>query len=98
MKASHELGKIFEEELERVLAKEVAEKDYLPHEDFNNSLDRSEAIMEAATEVCKKILAVSIAKHRKDKHNEDTDHEIAKYSEGLEPEQLEITTQAWWQA
>ncbi|MCK5603487.1 hypothetical protein KAR91_16500 [Candidatus Pacearchaeota archaeon] len=98
MKESHELSKIFEEELNRVLAKEIAEKDYLPHEDFNNSLDRSEAIIEAATEVCKKILAVSIAKHRKDKHNEDTGHEIEKYSKDLEPEQLEITNYAWWQA
>ena len=97
-KLAHEIAKVFEKDLEDVFQKEIADKDYLNHEDFNNSLDRAEAILEAAAETAKKMLAVSIAKHRKDKHGEDTEAEIDKYAEDLEPEQLEVSLQAWWQA
>lgn len=96
MKLSHELAKVFEEEFENVMQKEIDNPDYLPQEDFETCLDRAIAMTSAAMVVPNRMLGVAIAVHRHDKHGDDTAKEIGEVAEGLTTEQLEAATMGWW--
>jgi hypothetical protein len=96
MKLSHELGKIFEKEMQAVIDAEINDPEYLPQEDFETCRQRAQAMVEIAAEVVVKTLALAIANHREAKHKEDHKSEIESVSIGLTSEQLEVGTRAWW--
>lgn len=97
MKLSHELGKIFEEEMNAVIQREIDDPDYLPQSDFENCEERAAAIVKDACVSVIKTLAVGIATHRQsDKHKEDHQAEITELSISLSPERMEIGERGWW--
>lgn len=100
MKLSHELSKIFEKEMEKVIQREIDDPDYLPHSYFEDSkipcTDRAtNMILDAMSSVIN-TLAFAIAEHRKEHHKEDTTVEVGKLKEILTEEQIEISTRGWW--
>lgn len=96
MKLSHELGKIFEEEFQKVLEKEVNDPKYLSQDDFENCMDRAKAGVAEALPKVEKFLATAIAAHRIEKHGEPLEEELKTYSEGLTEQEVAISTQGWW--
>ncbi len=97
MKLSHELAKIFEEQMDIVIQREIDEPDYLPQSDFDSCEDRAVAMVQDAAYRVIKVLGISIAKHRKEHHNEDTDDEIKSLSVGVPDEQVSVALMGWWQ-
>lgn len=100
MKLSHELAKIFEAKIEKVIEKEINDPDYLPQSDFADSktpcTDRADLMILDAIPAVVNTLALAITKHRKEHHNEDTAAEMETISLDLTDEQKEIGTMGWW--
>ena len=100
MKLSHELAKIFEAEIEKVIEKEINDPDYLPQSDFADSktpcTDRADRMILDALPAIVNTLGVAIAKHRKEQHGEDTSIEMEALSLDLTDEQQEVGVMAWW--
>ena len=96
MKLSHELGKIFEAEMDAVIQKEIDDPDYLPQGDFETCEERASAMAKDACVALIKTLALSIGTHRNDKHDEDHNAEIEELSISLSSEQIKVGTRGWW--
>ncbi len=100
MKLPHELGKIFEEKMEKVIQREIDDPDYLPQSDFADSktpcTDRADHMILDAIPAVVNTLALCIAEHRKEHHGEDTTAEAEKLKEELTEEQLEVGTRSFW--
>jgi hypothetical protein len=91
-----ELATRFEEDLKALMNKEVAEMEFLNQKDFKKCEDRADKFLKLATKRVSKILALGIAKHREDKHGEDTLEEQASLMAGLEPDDVEVGVMGWW--
>ena len=96
MKLSHELGKIFESELDKVIRREIDEPEYMPQKDFENCEERARAMVNDAAEAVVKTLGLAICNHREGKHNEDHLSEIDELSEDLSADKVEIAARGWW--
>jgi hypothetical protein len=92
----NELVKMFKEDLKAVFKKEAKEKDYLPQEDFACCYDRAEAGIDAATIRVKNALALAIAKHREDEHEENTLNEQASLMSDMGSHEVEVSTLGFW--
>jgi len=96
MKLSHELAKIFETEIEKVIEKEINEPDFMPQKVFNSCKERSAGMLQVAMLPVINTFALAIAKHRKEKHGEDMSKEMEALSLDLTDEQQEIGIMGWW--
>jgi hypothetical protein len=96
MKLSHELGKIFEQGIEKVIQMEIDDPDYLPQRNYDTCEQRAEDMVKDACVSVIKTLALSIATHRNEKHDENHNAEIGELSIDLSPEEIEIGTRSWW--
>ena len=96
MKLSHELGKIFEREMDAVLQNEIDEPAYLPQETFVDCESRATVMMAIATRQVIKTLALSICSHRAEKHGEDHSRETTRLKPQLSPDEIEVGTDGWW--
>lgn len=83
------LVETFREDLTEVFKKESLEKDFLPQEEFESCLRRAEAGIDIATTRAKRILGMSIAKHRSKGHGDDTSEEITELSSLMTEEDQE---------
>lgn len=96
MKLSHELGKIFEKEMDAVIEQEIKDVRFLHQEQFPNCESRAAAMVAIATTKVAKTLALSICSHREEKHEEDHSDEIARLKPQLSPDEIEVGTYGWW--
>ena len=101
MKLSHELGKIFEASIEKVLQREKEDSNFLPQSQFANSItpctDRSKAIIEAASEDVINTLGLGICTHREsDEHGEFHEDEKICLVADMTPELIEIGERSFW--
>ena len=91
-----ELAMRFEEDLKALMEKETAEPEYFNQKDFKKCEDRADKAIKLVTKRSSKILALAIAKHREDKHGENTLDEQASLMNSLAPADVEVGIQAWW--
>ena len=96
MKLSHELGKIFESEMTKVIQAEIDNPGFLGQEQFANCESRAFAGVACAMPKIVKILALSIAAHREQEHQENHRAEAEHLSIELSPEEVEIGTRGFW--
>ena len=97
MKLSHELGKIFESEMDAVIQKEIDNPDYLPQSDFDSCEERAAAMAKDASVAVIKTLALCIIKHREgEKHGEDYLDEKNRLSESVTNDQLQVSIMSFW--
>ena len=97
MKLSHELGKIFESEIQAIFEKEQNNPAYLPQELYPDAESRAEAILIAAIDNTKKVLALAIATHRIEEHDDKKfQDESDNLKNELSPEEIEVGTRGWW--
>lgn len=100
MKLSHELAKIFEEEIEKVIEKEINDPDYLPQSDFEGSktpcTDRADRMILDALPAIVNTLGLAVAKHRKEHHDENTTAEMETLSVDLTDEHQQVGLMGWW--
>ena len=97
MKLSHELGKIFESEMDAVIQKEIDDPNYLPQSDFDSCEERATAMVKDATVAVIKTLAISIAKHREgENHGENHTDELNGLVENVDNNQLQVGLMGWW--
>lgn len=100
MKLSHELGKIFEEEIAKVIQREIDDPDYLPQSDFADSktpcTDRADHMILDALPAVVNTLALCICTSREQKQSDDTTTEADKLKEGLTEEQIDIGIRSFW--
>ena len=100
MKLPHELGKIFEEEIGKIIQREIDDADYLPQSDFEDSktpcTDRADHMILDALPAVVNTLGLAVAKHRKENHGEDTTAEMDTLAMDLTDEQQQIGKRSWW--
>ena len=96
MKLSHELGKIFEKEMDAVIQKEIDDSEYLPQSDFESCEERATAMTKDATVAVIKTLGMSICTHRMDEHSEDHQEESDRLASEIDNDQLVVGTRGWW--
>ncbi len=96
MKLSHELGKIFEKEMDAVIQQEINDPAYLPQEAFADCESRATVMMVIATRQVIKTLALSICSHRIEKHGEGHSEEITRLKPQLSPDEIEVGDRGWW--
>lgn len=96
MKLSHELGKIFEKEFDKIIQSEIDSPGFLGQEQFTNCESRAFAGAAAAMPKVVKTLALAICSHREAEHNENHGAEIEQLSMNLFPEEVEIGIKSWW--
>lgn len=100
MKLSKELAKIFQAGIEKVMQREINEIDYLPQSQFADSKtpcgDRADQMVLDAIKPVIDTLALSIANHREQTHNENHEIEIEELEKALTDSQIEVSTKGWW--
>lgn len=96
MKLSHELGKIFEREMDVVIQQEIDDPAFLAQEAFADCESRAMIMMAIATRKVVKTLGLAICSHREEKHEEDHAEEIERLKEQLSVDELEVGTDGWW--
>ncbi len=96
MKLSHELGKIFEKEMDAVIQQEIDEPAFLAQEAFADCESRAIVMMAIATRQVVKTLALSICSHRAEKHGEDHSDDTARLKPQLSPDEIEVGDRGWW--
>ena len=96
MKLSHELGKIFESEMDKVIQKERENPDFLPHKYFETCEGRAFVGVAMATPKVVKMLALAICSHREIEHNENHKEEIKRLNMALSSEEVEASIKSWW--
>ena len=96
MKLSHELGKIFEKEMDAVIQREINDPTYLPQEGFSDCEGRAQVMMAFAKRKVVKTLALAICSHRVEKHGEDHSEEITRLKSQLSSDEIEVGDRGWW--
>ena len=96
MKLSHELGKIFESEIEAIIQKEIDDPDFLAQENYSTCESRARDMWDHVSMKIVRVLALAICTHREKDHGEDHKKEIEEISENLTPEEIEVSTRGWW--
>lgn len=96
MNLSQEIGKRFEDDLQQIIQKEIADPEFLPQEDFSNCEMRALAMIRAAETRAIKMLTIAIAKHRIKDHGEDRQAEIDAASIDLEQDDISVAVMGWW--
>jgi hypothetical protein len=95
-KLSKELGRIVEEEFQSVYDREIGDDGFLNQEDFEDCKARAKAMLESSFQRVENVLALAIAKHRKEYHNEDRDADIKALSDMMPPEDVSVGLRGWW--
>ena len=96
MKLSHELGKLFEEEFDKIIQAEIDNPGFMAQEQFPNCESRAFAGIAAAMPKLVKTLALAICSHREVEHKEDHGAEIEHLSMNLSPKEVDIGIRSWW--
>ena len=91
-----ELGRIFAEEMAKVVKREIEEPDYLRQEDYDSCEDRAVAMIYDAIPRVRDVLTLAIAKHRQVKHEEDRNDEVERVSANLDPEDVSVGLMSFW--
>ena len=93
-KLSEELSKMFKEDFEEIIQREIEEPGFLPQEHFKTCEQRAAAAVTMATERVRKTFALSIAVHREKEHKESNfDEQAALLATGADSE---IGTRSFW--
>ncbi len=96
MKLSHELAKMFEEELEKTLSKEQEKKEYLPQEAFENCESRSLSLLHGAFKRVANTMTLAIIEHRETEHEEDYKTERAITEIQTTEADQKVARSFWW--
>lgn len=98
MKLSHEIAKILEEDLEKIIQREINEPDFMPMENYLTCEDRFRDMVHKALEMgAVKTGALSVLTHRESEdHNDDRQYEFALLTSVLPPERIEIGKRSFW--
>lgn len=93
---SDELAQLFQKEIQAIFLAEIAEKDFMPQSDYENCFARAEDIVDTASVSVKRALALAIAKHREEKHNEDRSAEREELIALMTSEEQSVGLMSWW--
>lgn len=93
---SDELARVFGEEIQALIEKETADPSFMPQEDYPSCRARAEAGIALAVQRSARILALAIAKHRKESHGEERSSEMDELVSQMTPEDASIGVTSWW--
>lgn len=93
---SDELARIFGEEMQALVEKEGANPSFMPQEDYPSCQARADAGIALAVQRPAKILALAIAKHRKESHGEERSAEMEELVNQMTQEDASIGVTSWW--
>ena len=93
---SDELARVFGEEMQALVEKELKDPGFMPQEDYPTCRARADAGIALAVRRPARILALAIAKHRKENHGEERSVEMEELVSQMTPEDASIGLTSWW--